>query len=105
MLGLALKAVPNIKNLSIVYKLNIGGEGITMNASPGVYAGATDARKKVIGISIALEGKAAKDYDIEYTIQLEKKGGEIAGKNGAFCGTLGKTGKAIVAISIALKKK
>ncbi len=105
MLGLSIKIAPNIKNLTLVYKVNIAGEGMVSNAAAGAYAGANDAKKKVIGIALLLEGKAAKDYDITYTVQLEKKGGTLSGKNGAFCGALGKTGKAIEAISIVLKKK
>ena len=102
MLGLSMKIAPNIKNLQIVYKLNIARDGIVTNTTPGAYAGATDARKKIIGIAIGLEGKAANNYSLEYTVQLEKNGGLLSGKNGAFCGALGKTGKAIEGISITL---
>lgn len=104
MLGLSLKINPSVKDLEIVYKLNISGGIMITNTAQGTYAGTSNARKKVIGVSIGLQGKSAGDYAIEYTVKFEKNGGALTGKNGSFCGSIAKTGKAIEAILISLKK-
>lgn len=104
MLGMNIKIGPGIKDLEIVYKLNISGGNMVSNNAQGVYAGSTDSRKKIIGLAISLNGKSAGNYSVEYSVKIEKNGGTITGKNGSFCGSIKKTGKAIEAVLISLKK-
>jgi subtilisin family serine protease len=103
--GIALQITPAQKNLRLVYQVNVGGKAIQSNAKPGDFVGGTTAKTKLLGIAFALEGSEAKKYDIEYAVKFEKETEEVKGKNGSFCGVIGKTGKAIQAINVVLKAK
>lgn len=101
--GLALQVKPAKKTLRLVYQINVDGKQIVSNGKPGEYVGGTTARTKLLGIAFSLEGSEAKKYTVEYAVKFEKEAALVQGKNGSFCGTIGKTGKAIQGISIVIK--
>jgi subtilisin family serine protease len=102
--GIALD-IPDIKDLTLKYKVNMSSAGIRENKKAGEYIGITSSRQKIMGIAFYLEGKAAAKYDIEYAARFAGETNLRTGKNGTFCGTDKKTGKTMVAISVTLKKK
>ena len=101
--GIALQIAPAKSNLRLVYQVNINGKSIETNPKPGAYVGSTVARTKLLGIAFSLEGSDAKKYDIEYAVKFDKETTLVQGKNGSFCGTIGKTGNAIKSIRVVLK--
>jgi subtilisin family serine protease len=105
LLGFSLKIKPATKGLKIKYKANVPGKGILANTKEGEYVGAANGRQRVIGFAIELEGTSAKNYEAEYSAQLQGTTSLASAKNGAWCGTEKKTGKTIQAISIIVKKK
>jgi subtilisin family serine protease len=104
LLGFALKCSPAIKNLALRYRLNVSGT-IVESTAEGAFAGAATGRQRVLGFAISLEGTAASQYTIEYGAKIEGKADITRAKDGAFCGAQGKTGKAVQAIIVTLKKK
>jgi hypothetical protein len=88
-----------------VYQVNVGGRSIQTNAKPGDFVGGTTARTRLLGVAFSLEGSDAKKYDIEYSVRFEKETEAVKGKNGGFCGVIGKTGKAIQAFNVVIKPK
>ncbi len=101
--GIALQVAPAKKTLRLVYQINVDGKQIVSNSKPGEYVGGTTARTKLLGIAFSLEGSEAKKYTVEYAVKFENEAALVQGKNGSFCGTIGKTGKAIQGISIVIK--
>jgi subtilisin family serine protease len=104
LMGLALELTPTPKDVQLRYLINTGTE-LLSNKKAGEFTGITDAKKKVIGVALLLEGAGAKLYDIEYAAKVDQRKTLSKAKNGTFCGTAAKTGKSILALSITLKKK
>ena len=104
-LGLTLALRPNPKNLQLRYRANVPGLGILDNKNPDEYIGAANGRQRLIGFSVALEGDAARDFEVEYKARLKGVAAVVTAQNGDWCGTDKKTGKTIEAIAIRLKKR
>jgi subtilisin family serine protease len=102
--GLALQITPVPKNLRLVYQVNVDGKTISRNAKPGDYVGGTSARTKLLGIAFTLEGTGAKTHQVLYSVQFDKQTAPVEGKNGSFCGTIGKSGAAIVGVTVKIEK-
>ena len=103
LLGFSLNLKTDDKSLKIRYKGNV--KGIIQSGSDGQYVGAEDAKNRLIGFAVELEGEAAKQFSVEYSAKLAGSAQAAMAKNGAFIGTDKKTGKAIEAISVKLVKK
>jgi subtilisin family serine protease len=104
-LGLTLQIKPPIKNLALRYRANVSTLGMVESKKEGTYVGAASGRQRLLGFAVALEGTAAKDYEVEYAARIEGQAALATAKNGAFCGSEKKTGKALQAVSISLKKR
>ncbi len=104
-LGLRLQVKSGTKGLKIKYKANVPGLGIVQNPSDGAFVGTANARQRLIGFAIELEGTAAKKYTVEYAARLQGTTETIVAKNGSWCGSDKKTGKTIEAIAVVIKPK
>ena len=85
--------------------MNINNVGFTDKGTDGAYVGTSDKRRKIIGITIELEGDLADQYDVEYQAEIRNRSTISKAKNGAVCGTDNKRGAAIKEILINVKKK
>ncbi len=102
--GLALTIAPAQKALRLVYQANVDGKTIAINSKPGDYVGGTTSKSKLLGLAFSLEGIDAKKYEVRYSVRFDKQAAPVEGKNGSFCGTIGKTGAAIVGIEVNIVK-
>jgi len=105
LLGLSLQLRAAIKGLKLRYRVNIPGRGILENKSDGEYLGTANARQRIIGFAIELEGAAAKKYDVVYAARLKGVAARAVASNGQYCGTDKKTGKTVEAIAVQIKKR
>lgn len=103
LLGFSLKLKTGDNSLKIRYKANV--KGAISEGTDGQYIGAANGQNRLIGFSVELVGTAANEFSVEYSAQLAGVAKLASAKNGAFCGTDKKTGKAIEAISVRLVKK
>jgi subtilisin family serine protease len=101
--GIALRLAPAKRTLRLVYQINVDGKRIAKNRKPGHYVGGTSTRTKLLGIALSLEGADAQKHTVEYAVKFENEAALVQGKNGSFCGTIGKTGNAIQGISVVIK--
>lgn len=104
-LGFSLKLKPPQAGLVLKYKANVGGKKFLENETEGEFIGAESSRSRILGYSIWLDGDGAKNYEIEYSAQLEKEPALASGKNGSFCGSNKPTGATVESVLIDLKKK
>lgn len=103
--GIALKIHPAITGLTVRTLVNIGGQGIVNSPKEGTLTGLSDVKKRIIGVAFILEGDQAAHYDILYSAKVEQRKTASSAKNGAFCGTGKKTGKAITGVMVKLLQK
>lgn len=104
-LSLSLRLKPAVKGLSIKYKINVPSLGTVESTVEGAIVGTANARQRIIGFTIELEGSAAKNYEVEYSAQLQDTPAPVTAKNGAWCGTDKKTGKTVLGVSVRVRKK
>lgn len=104
-LGVRAQVKPASAKLKIRCKVNSSSVGIAESTQEGAYVGETSAGNRVFGIAFALEGTDAKNYDIHYSARLLGRKTLAKAKNGAWCGTDKKTGKAVEAVSVEIKAK
>jgi len=104
-LGLRVQIKPASPNLKIRCKINGSSAGILENTGDGTFMGETIVSRHLLGFALALEGKDAGNYDIHYSARLLGRKTLAKAKNGAWCGTGKKTGKAVEAISVELRPK
>ena len=105
LLGLSLQMRAAEKGLKLRYRVNVPGRGILENQSDGEYVGTANARQRIIGFAIELEGAAAKKYDVVYAARLKGVATRAVASNGQYCGTDKKTGKTVEAIAVQIKKR
>ncbi|MBK8429240.1 MAG: S8 family serine peptidase [Lewinellaceae bacterium] len=105
LLGLSLQMRAAEKGLKLRYRVNVPGRGILENQSDGDYVGTANARQRIIGFAIELEGAAAKKYDVVYAARLKGVATRAVASNGQYCGTDKKTGKTVEAIAVQIKKR
>ena len=103
LLGFSLNLKTDEKSLKIRYKGNV--KGVIQSGTDGQYVGSSDAKNRLIGFAVELEGDAATKFSVEYSAKLAGSAQAAKAKNGAFIGTAKKTGKAIEEISVKLVKK
>ena len=104
-LGLQISLNKTLPDLSLSFKLNIPGAGILENTTPNAYTGAKDGRQRVIGLAMQLLGAKAKDYTIEYCVQLKDTSEPVCAAQGAWAGSSKKTGKTVEGIAVTIRKK
>jgi hypothetical protein len=94
-----------VKDLVVLPKLNISTLGVLEATRDNEYIGTDNPRRSVYGLAMELSGAAAKDYDIEYSVQLKGESKPYEGKNGSFAGSSKKKGKLVEAFSVRLMRK
>ncbi len=104
-LGFRLKLKPASAKLTLRYKVNPSSPGIDQNQQEGEYVGTDDARRRLTGFAIELQGPDASRYDIEYAALLKGRKMPAQAKNGAWCGSAKNSGRTVEAIFVTLKKK
>lgn len=104
-LGFSLQLKPAAKGLKLKYKVNVSASGIIESGEAGEYVGASDAKRRIMGFALELEGANAGQYELSYAARLKGRKTLATAKNGAWCGTAKKTGKTVEAVLISLKKK
>ncbi len=104
-LGLQISLDKTLRGLSLSFKLNVPGAGILENTAPDAYTGAKDGRQRVIGLAMQLHGSKAKDYTIEYCVQLKDTAAPVCAAQGAWAGSSKKTGKTVEGIAVTIRKK
>lgn len=103
-LGLRLKLKPAVNGLTLRYRVNIATDGVLQNQHEDEYVGATDTKRRLLGFAVELEGASAAQYEVEYTARLKGQKTLAKAKNGAWCGSAKKTGKAVEALAVSLRK-
>ncbi len=104
-LGLQISLDKTLPGLSLSFKLNVPGAGILENTAPDAYTGAQDGRRRVIGLAMQLHGPHAKDYLIEYCVQLQDTAEPVCAAQGAWAGSSKKTGKTVEGVAVTVRKK
>ncbi|MFN4081074.1 MAG: S8 family serine peptidase [Saprospiraceae bacterium] len=104
LLTVALRLHPKQSGLSLRYQVNVSAQGIRANQTEGEAIGADTNRRRAIGFSAWLEGPDACKYDVIYTAKIAGSAKLQQSKNGEWCGSKNKTGKAIEALAVFLKK-
>ncbi len=104
-LGFRLQLKPTAKGLKLKYKVNASASGITESGEAGEYVGASDAKRRIMGFALELEGANAGQYELIYAARLKGRKTLAKAKNGAWCGTSKKTGQTVEAVLVSLKKK
>ena len=104
-LGLQISLDKTLPGLSLSFKLNVPGAGILENTAPDAYTGAQDGRRRVIGLAMHLHGPQAKDYVIEYCVQLQDTAEPVCAAQGAWAGSSKKTGKTVEGVAVTVRKK
>ncbi len=103
-LGFTLNLPTSLGSLRLVCRANVPGMGISQATGNGAYTGTTDARRRIIGFSVALDGPGADQYVVEYSARLKGVFETARGRDGAWCGTEKKSGKTIEALEIRVRK-
>lgn len=103
-LGFTLNLPASLGSLRLVCRANVPGIGISQTTGNGAYTGTTDARRRIIGFSVALDGPGADQYVVEYSARLKGVFETAKGRDGAWCGTEKKSGKTIEALEIRVRK-
>lgn len=105
LLGIQLKTQTFHPQLNIVYQVVISKIGKTPLVSNGEWAGITDKRRKLVGLSINLDGALADKYDVIYKVFFKNQEFPQVEKNGAICGKSEGEGDAIVKIEVQIDRK
>lgn len=105
LLGIQLKIQTFHPQLSIVYQVVISKLGKTEIVKNGAWSGTTDRRRKLIGLTIALEGELADKYDVIYKVFFKDQDFPQVEKNGAMCGKSEGEGDAIVKFEVQIDRK
>jgi len=105
LVGLALRLEPFESGLSIRYRVNIARIGMTNWVSDGSWVGTMDRRRKLIGLSIDLEGPLADQYTVQYSAKLNNRNRLVSAADGEVCGTSSSNGPSIEEIKVEVKRK
>lgn len=105
LLGLQMNAVPFHPKLDISYKAIVRNVEISEGKN-GSFAGTTDRRRSLIGISISLEGDLASKYSVEYAVKFSRTKKWAVAKDGEWAGSDNvKKGKTVEAVQVAIVAK
>jgi subtilisin family serine protease len=104
-LGLRLQWADSIDDLVLKYRVNIPELGILENSEPGGYIGVGNARQRIVGFSVFLEGAAASNYEVEYGGRFKGQQALQIARNGAICGGTNALGKTLEGITVRILKK
>jgi subtilisin family serine protease len=104
-LGLRLALENPVAGLALKYRVNVPELGILENSEPGGYIGVGNARQRIVGFSVYLEGSAASNYEVEYAGRFKGQQALELARNGAICGGTNALGKTLEGITVRIHKK
>jgi len=102
LIGLSISIKPFHPELNIKYRMVFNSIGKTKWATDGEFISANDRRRKCIGLALELSGPAAKNYQINYQVQLAGSKQWHSNSEGGFAGKSSGKGPAIEAIEFDL---